>query len=139
MNNINKASNSPQNVLSRETLDILQNRLEAIQPMKIPKSALNEIHNNITNRETIIVLLGEQIITTHNLIIILALRAGIEVKNDFNNRLPAASATAKLINAFTRQIELLENLKAPEMQKINIANMNISDNGQAFVGNYSKS
>ena len=60
------------------------------------------------------------------------------MKNDFNNRLPASSATAKLINAFTIQIELLENLKAPKMQKINIANINISDNGQAFVGNYSK-
>ena len=66
MNNINKASKSSKSVLSRETLDIFQSRLEAIQPTKIPKSALNELHNNISNRETIIVLLGEQIITTHN-------------------------------------------------------------------------
>lgn len=140
MNNVKELHNRNNlpKLLSKETLNAIQKRMEASQPISLPKVMLDDLHNNISNPETIITLLGEQIITTHNLIMTLGLCSGLEVKNTLRDRLPATNAMVKLISAFSRQVELLEYLKDPNAKNIHIGRMNVSENGQAFVGNYSK-
>lgn len=90
--------------------------------------------NSIAPQDAIEGMLSCQMIGAHNLLMLLLARAGIEAKSSISGKFPCTHAASKLMNAFTRQIETLNQYRNREASPVVVGQVNVASGGQAVVG-----
>lgn len=100
------------------------------------KSVVKNFMAAIPQGDEIETLLLGQMLATHNLAMIMLGRAGLEYKAVFHKDFKATNGAVKLLNAFTRQMEVLKNYRGKTItQKIIVEQVKVESGGQAMVGN----
>lgn len=91
--------------------------------------------DSIAPKDAIEGMLSCHMVATHNLLMYIIARAGIEVKSSINGKFPCSHAASKLMNAFTRQIETLNQYRNREnLRPVVVGQVNVASGGQAVVG-----
>jgi hypothetical protein len=79
-------------------------------------------------------LLG-QMLATHNLAMLMLTKGGVELDSWFREDFKATNSAVKLLNAFTRQMEVLKSYRGKtSTQKIIVEQVKVESGGQAIVG-----
>jgi hypothetical protein len=122
--------------LDQELLKRYNYQANMASPFRDVKDEDKKEISAIAPRDAIEGMLSAQMIATHDLLMLTLGRSSIEIKNTIDGKYPCTHVAAKLINAFTRQVETFHRLRRGETtDTVVVGQVNIEAGGQAVVGN----
>jgi hypothetical protein len=123
--------------IDKRLLKLIEAQTTAAYPGK--SAVFQEIARNFINKlepkDEIEALLMGQMLATNNLAMFMLIKGEIELKASGSDY-KATNSAVKLLNAFTRQMQALENHRGKtSTQKIVVEQVKVESGGQAVVGN----
>lgn len=120
-----------------ELMRVMKVQVEGANPLIAPEinPILGQAIESLAPRDNAEAMLMTQMVSTHNVIMTLAIGVASEVRHNVTDRYPRSNALAKLLNAYTRQLEALTIYRGKQSnQKITVEQVTVESGGQAVVG-----
>jgi hypothetical protein len=121
-----------------ELMRLMQIQVGAANPLNTAEinPMLAQSIESLAPRDNAEAMLITQMVSTHNIIMTLAIGVASEIRHHINERYTRTNALTKLLNAYTRQMEALTTYRGKQTnQKITVEQVTVESGGQAIVGN----